>query len=360
MTPRGLRLADLASELGREIEGDPDFRVAGVAALDRAGPGDLAYVRSERFAAALAATRAGALILPLGLDAGGRPAIRSPHPGLDFARAVKRLVAGAGPAPGVHPSVQLAPRSNVDASASIGPGCVLGADARVGPRSILHANVTLYDAVVVGADCVIHSGCVLREHTQIGDRVVLQPGVVLGGDGFGYVFAESGELEAMPQLGRVVVGDDVEIGANTTVDRGTLGDTCIERGAKLDNLVQVGHNVVIGESAIVVAQAGLAGSSRIGRGAVIMSQAGIPDHVTIGERAYVGPKSGVHGDVADGARVMGYPHRDMRAFQRIFAALGLLPALIARVRVLERGSGAGEPRKRPRAKKNRTRRGGSS
>jgi UDP-3-O-[3-hydroxymyristoyl] glucosamine N-acyltransferase len=347
VTSRGLRLADLASELGREVEGDPDFRVAGVAALDRAGPGDLAYVRSDRFAAALAATRAGALILPLGLDAGGRPAIRSPHPGLDFARAVKRLVAVAGPAPGIHASVQLAPGASVDASASIGPGCVLGAEVEVGPRSVLHANVTLYDAVAVGADCVIHAGCVLRERTQIGDRVVLQPGVVLGGDGFGYLFTESGELEAMPQLGRVVVGDDVEIGANTTVDRGTV---------KLDNLVQVGHNVVIGESAILVAQAGLAGSSRIGRGAVIMSQAGIPDHVTIGERAYVGPKSGVHGDVADGARVMGYPHRDMRAFQRIFAALGLLPALIGRVRVLERGSGAGAPRERTRAKKSRARR----
>ena len=360
MTSRGLRLADLASELGREIEGDPEFRVAGVAALDRAGPGDLAYVRSERFSKALAATRAGALILPLGLDAGGRPAIRSPHPGLDFARAVKRLVSGAGPAPGVHASAQLAPRTSVDASAWIGPGCVLGADAKVGPRSILHANVTLYDGVEVGADCVIHAGCVLRERTQLGDRVVLQPGVVLGGDGFGYVITEAGELEAMPQLGRVRVGDDVEIGANTTVDRGTLGDTCIERGAKLDNLVQVGHNVVIGEAAVLVAQVGVAGSSRIGRGAMLMSQAGIPDHVTIGARAYVGPKSGVHGDVADGARVMGYPHRDMRAFQRIFAALGLLPALVARVRGLERASGAGAPRKRAGARKKRARRGGSS
>jgi UDP-3-O-[3-hydroxymyristoyl] glucosamine N-acyltransferase len=355
-----VRLADLASELGREIEGDPDFRVAGVAALDRAGPGDLAYVRSERFAAALAATRAGALILPPGLHAGGRPAIRSPHPGLDFARAVKRRPAGAGPAPGVHASVQLAPRASVDASAWVGPGCVLGADSKVGPRSVLHANVTLYDGVEVGADCVIHAGCVLRERTQLGDRVVLQPGVVLGGDGFGYVITEAGELEAMPQLGRVLVGDDVEIGANTTVDRGTLGDTRIERGAKLDNLVQVGNNVVIGESAVLVAQVGVAGSSRIGRGAMLMSQAGIPDHVTIGERAYVGPKSGVHGDVKGGARVMGYPHRDMRAFQRIFAALGLLPALVARVRALERVAGGGAPRKRAGAKKNRTRRGGAS
>ncbi len=355
MAAPGVRLADLASELGREIEGDPEFRVAGVAALDRAGPGDLAYVRSARFSGALATTRAGALILPRGLDSGGRPAIRSPHPGLDFARAVRRLLAAAGPAPGVHPSAQLAAHASVDSSAWVGPGCVLGADATVGPRSVLHANVTLYDGVVVGADCVIHAGCVLREHTRLGDRVVLQPGVVLGGDGFGYLITETGELEAMPQLGRVVVGDDVEIGANTTVDRGTLGDTCIERGAKLDNLVQVGHNVVIGESALLVAQSGLAGSSRVGRGAMIMAQAGVADHVAIGARAYVGPKSGVHGDVADGARVMGYPHRDMRAFQRIFAALGLLPALLGRVRALERGPGAAEPRKRTRAKKTRSR-----
>jgi UDP-3-O-[3-hydroxymyristoyl] glucosamine N-acyltransferase len=340
----GVRLADLASELGREIEGDPDFRVAGVAALDRAGPSDLAYVRSERFAAALANTRAGALILPHGLDRGGRPVIRSPHPGLDFARAVRRLLAAPAPAAGVHPSAWLGPRARVDPSASVGPGCVLGADATLGARSRLHANVTLYEGVVVGADCVIHSGCVLRERTRLGDRVVLQPGVVLGGDGFGYLITETGELEAMPQLGSVVVEDDVEIGANTTIDRGTLGDTRIERGAKLDNLVQVAHNVRIGESALLVAQSGVAGSTRIGRGAMIMSQAGIPDHVSIGERAYVGPKSGVHGDVEDGARVMGYPHRDLRAFQRIFAALGLLPRLLARVRALERRLGAAAPR----------------
>jgi UDP-3-O-[3-hydroxymyristoyl] glucosamine N-acyltransferase len=211
----------------------------------------------------------------------------------------------------------------------------------------------------VGADCVIHAGCVLRERTRLGDRVVLQPGVVLGGDGFGYAITEAGELEAMPQLGRVVVADDVEIGANSTVDRGTLGDTCIERGAKLDNLVQVGHNVVVGESAVLVAQSGIAGSARIGRNAVIMSQAGIPDHATIGARAYVGPKSGVHGDVADGARVMGYPHRDMRAFQRIFAALGLLPALVARVRALERAPEAGAPAKRPRKQKPTSTRSGT-
>jgi len=338
----GVRLADLAAELGRAVEGDPEFRVAGVAALELAGPADLVYVRSPKLARALAASRAGALIAPPGVDAGGRPVIRSPHPSLDFARAVKRLAAPARPAAGVHVSARLAPGARVDASASVGAGCALGANASVGPRSVLHANVTLYDEVAIGADCVIHAGCVLRERTRVGDRVVLQPGVVLGGDGFGYVITDAGELEAMPQIGSVVVEDDVEIGANTTVDRGALGDTRIARGAKLDNLVQVGHNVVVGESALVVAQAGLAGSSRIGRGAVIMSQAGIPDHVTIGTRAYVGPKSGVHGDVADGARVMGYPHRDMRAFQRIFAALGLLPELVARVRALERLASARE------------------
>jgi UDP-3-O-[3-hydroxymyristoyl] glucosamine N-acyltransferase len=362
----GMRLADLAAALGRRLEGDPDFRVTGVAALERAGPGDLVYVRSARFAAALARSRAGAAILPEGLDAGGRPAIRSPNPGLDFARAARHLLSRSAPPPGVDTAARLAQDAEVHPSASVGAGCVLGAASRVGPRSVLHANVTLYDGVRIGADCVIHAGCVLREGTELGDRVVLQPGVVLGGDGFGYAISETGALEAMPQLGRVVVGDDVEIGANTTVDRGALGETRIESGAKLDNLVQVGHNVVIGASALVVAQAGIAGSTRVGRGALIMSQAGIPDHVTIGERAYVGPKSGVHGDVEAGARVMGYPHREMRVFQRIFAALGLLPALVGRVRALERerragGGGASRPRAgrgeakkpRPRARKGR-------
>ncbi len=346
--PPAIRLGDLAAELGREFEGDGDLWLGGVAALDRAGPGDLAYARSERFAAALRASAAGAVIAPPGLDAGGRPAIRSPNPGLDFARAARRIAPPIPSAPGVHPAACVDPEARIDRSAAIGPGCVVGPRSRVGARSRLHARVVLYADVEIGAECAIHAGCVLREGTVLGARVVLQPGVVLGSDGFGYAMDEEGRLEALPRLGRVVVEDDVEIGANTAVDRGSLGETRIRRGAKIDNLVQVAHNVEIGAHAVVVAQAGIAGSSVVGGRALVMAQAGVADHVEIGERAFVGPQSGVRGDVGPGERVMGSPHRELASFRRIFGAMALLPGMLRRLRALERrlgippGQGDGE------------------
>jgi UDP-3-O-[3-hydroxymyristoyl] glucosamine N-acyltransferase len=335
----GIRLGDLAAELGREVEGNADLWITGVAALEQAGPSDLAYARSERFAEALRTSRAGALIALPGLDAGGRPTLRSPNPGLDFARAARRIAPNGASEPGVHPSAWVDPTARVDPSATLGPGCIVGARSRIGERSVLHAHVTLYADVEIGADCRVHAGVVLREGTTLGARVLLQPGAVLGGDGFGYAMDDEGVLEALPRLGRVVVEDDVEIGANTTVDRGSLGETRIGKGAKIDNLVQVAHNVSIGENTVVVAQVGIAGSSSIRRGALLMAQAGIADHVRIGERAFVGPRSGVRGDLADGERVMGSPHRELGAFRRIWAAQARLPALLRRVRALERRLG---------------------
>ena len=344
--PPAIRLRELAAELGRELEGDGELCVAGVASLDRAGPADLAHARSERYAAALRASAAGAVIAPPGLDTGGRPAIRSPNPGLDFARAARRIAPPPAPEPGVHASACVDPTAQLDPTAAIGPGCVVGARARVGARSRLHPRVVLYADVEVGPDCVIHAGCVLREGTRLGARVVLQPGAVLGSDGFGYAMDDEGRLEALPRLGRVVVEDDVEIGAHTAVDRGSLGDTRIGRGAKIDNLVQVAHNVAIGASAVVVAQAGIAGSSVVGPRALLLAQAGVADHVTIGERAFVGPQSGVRGHVAPGERVMGSPHRELAAFRRIFGALALLPGVLRRLRAVERRLGIRAERER--------------
>ncbi len=331
-----MRLAALAAALGCELEGDGSVELRGVASLATAGSGDLAFVRSGAHAAALAESGAAAVIAPPGLDTGGRPTLRSPRPGLDFARAVRRILPAPRPAPGVDPAAHVDADAEIDARASVGPGCAVGARARIGPRSVLHANVTLYADVRVGADCEIHAGCVLREGTELGDRVRLQPGVVLGADGFGYEADEAGRLEAVPQVGRVVVEDDVEIGANTTVDRATLGETRIARGTKLDNLVQVGHNCAVGPDAVVVAQAGLGGSTTVERGAVLMARAGVVDHVRVGAGAYVGAGSGVTGDVAPGARVLGAPHVDLALARRIFVAWRRLPGLLARLRAVER------------------------
>jgi UDP-3-O-[3-hydroxymyristoyl] glucosamine N-acyltransferase len=334
-----LRLNELAAHLGREVEGDRDFEIEGVAGLESAGPGDLSFVRSERYADQLASSRAGAVIAPPGVAVGERPAIRSDDPGLDFSRAVRWILPEAPASPGIHPTAVVAEDARVDPLASIGAHCSVGAGASIGPRSALFAGVFVYDGATVGADCRIHSGCVLGRDTVVCDRVILHPGVVLGGDGFGYVGDGAGGLAKVPQVGRVVVEDDVEIGAGTTVDRGTLGDTRIGRGTKIDNLVQIGHNCTIGEQVIIVAQVGLAGSTTVERGAVIMGQAGAAGHLTIGEGAVVGPQSGLHKDVRAGTRVLGSPQREERGFHKVMAALTRLPELLRRVRAIERRLG---------------------
>lgn len=333
------RLADLAASLGREVDGDGDFEVRGVAALDQAAAHDLSFVRSAGWADSAASSVAGALIAPKGIDLGARPVIRSPLPALDFARAVERLVPDPTHAPGVHPSARVDPTAKVDASAVIAAGAIVGPGASIGAGSVLHPNSTLYADVCVGADCILHAGVVVRESCVIGDRVRLQPGAIVGGDGFGYVHDEQGRFQRVPQVGIVVIEDDVEIGAGTTVDRATLGETRIRRGAKIDNLVQIAHNCDIGEDAIIVAQTGLSGSTVVGRGAMVMAQAGSAGHLRIGERAFVGARAGLHKDVAPGARVWGSPQLEERSWHRAMAALVRLPGALRRLRAIERRLG---------------------
>ncbi len=331
-----MRLADLAESLGRPVEGAGQTPVRGAAPVEEAGPEEVTYVASARYTAQLAASRAGAVILPSGLDAGGRPAIRSPHPRLDFARAVALLHPVERPAAGVDPGARVAPDAAVDPAASVGAGAVVGARSRIGPRSVVHAGAFLYADVEVGADCEIHAGCVLREGTRVGDRVLLQPGVVIGGDGFGYQPDERGAWVRIPHRGRVVLEDDVEIGANSTVDRATFGETRIARGVKIDNLVMIAHNCDVGEDALIVAQSGLAGSAKVGRRAILMAKTGVADHRTIGDGAFTGASAGVARDVPAGARVWGTPALDEHVWRRMVAVLPRLPELLRRLRRLER------------------------
>ncbi len=334
-----LSLGELARRLGRACEGDPEFVVSGVASLESAGAADLVFVRSPQYAERLAESRAGAVIVPPGVDPGGRPAIRSPDPGRDFARAVGELVPEVRPAPGVHPRAVVAADAQVHPGAHVGPLAVVGARARVGRGSAIFAHATLYDGVVVGADCTIHAGAVIREGVVLGDRVILQPGVVVGGDGFGYVFGEGGVFEKVPQVGSVVVGDDVEIGANSTIDRATLGETRLGHGVKIDNLVMIGHNCEVGEGSAIVAQSGLAGSTVVGRRVFLMAQTGATGHLAIGDGAFVGVRGGVTRDVAPGAKVFGFPAVEARAWHRAVAALARLPEALRRLRNLERRLG---------------------
>lgn len=332
-------MADLAAGLGRSVEGDGQTLISGVGSLDQAGPSDIAFARSKQYQDLALQTRAGALILPDEMDAGEHPVIRSPNPALDFARVVTRIVDASLPEPGPPGSVQVSATAEVDPTCVLAAGVTVGPGSRVGPRSVLHSGVIVYADVSVGEDCVIHSGCVLREGTRIADRVVLQPGVIIGGEGFSYVADEKGVPHHMPHVGRVRIESDVEVGALTSVDRGTFSETRIRRGAKIDNQVQIAHNCDVGENAIIAAHCGLSGSTRIGAGAILMGGVGSAGHLTVGAGAFVGAGTGLHKDVPAGTRVYGFPQQSEHAWHRTVAALTRLPAWLKRLRSLEQAVG---------------------
>jgi UDP-3-O-[3-hydroxymyristoyl] glucosamine N-acyltransferase len=344
-----MRVSDLAEFLGCPYEGDGDYEVVAVADLSDGGPESLGFLRSRTHLPQLATSKLGAVIALPGTDVGSRPVIRSPNPGLHFARAVALLCPVERPAPGVHPAAHVDPDAVVDPAASVGAHCTIGARCWIGAGTVLHPHVTLYPDVRVGSECTLHSRVVLRERTRVGDRVVLQPGVVLGADGFGYAFDEQGGWEHIPHTGGVVVEDDVEIGANSTIDRSLLGETRIGRGTKIDNLVMVGHNCEIGEDVLVAAQVGMAGSSTVKRRVIMMGQTGLAGHLTLGEGAFVGARAGVRSDVPPGTRVWGTPQLEERRWLRSSAVFAKLPELVKRVRAIERQLGLrGGPKSKPR------------
>ena len=344
-----MEVGELARKLGgRPVDGDAQFRIEGVATLEQGGARSLGFVRSEAFAAALAQSTIGAVIAPPGVEVGARPAIRSPRPSLDFSRATAWLVPEPRPVPGIHPTAFVAATARIHPSASVGARCAVGERSEVGAHSILAPAVALADDVRVGEHCRLHSGVVVRERCRIGDRVTLQPGVVIGGDGFGYEFNERGEHEKVPQVGDVVIEDDVEIGANSTVDRARLGSTRIGRGTKIDNLVMIAHNCVIGPHSLIVAQSGLAGGTVFGERVIAMAQSGFAGQLSVGDGAFVAARAGVMEDVPARTRVWGFPAQPERAWHRSAAWLARLPELAKRIRALEkklglRGPGGAEP-----------------
>ncbi len=332
---RPIQLATLAEFLDRSIEGDGTVTIHGFSSVSQADGDELVFVRDALHTEALEASAARAVIAAPGVNVGDRAVLRSPLPAFDFTRLINEFAPSARPEAGIATGAHVDPTADIEESACVEAGAFVGPQCRVGPRTIIAANVTLSRNVVVGADCWIHAGAVLCEETIVGDRVVLQPGVVLGGAGFGLVADESGRPIAVAQRGRVVVEDEVEIGANSTIDRATLDETRIRRGAKIDNLVQIAHNCDIGENALIVAQTGLAGGTIVGNGAIVMAQVGAAGHLRIGEGAFVGARAGLHHDVPDGGRVFGSPQMEERAWHRVTAALKRLPDLLRRVRRLE-------------------------
>ena len=332
----GLKLTvrELAGRLGCPFTGDGDTLVTGVGSLEGAKKGDLVFLAHPKLRPALDASAASAAVVPEGEDYGRIPVIKSPDPHLTFVRAVELFYEPTRPAPGVHPLAAVSPSATIGAGASIGPLAWVGDGADIGAGAVIHALAAIYPGVRIGEGSVIHSHASIREGTSVGKRVIIHDGVVLGADGFGFLKAADGRRIKIPQVGRVVIEDDVEIGSNSTVDRATLDATVIRKGAKLDDLVMVGHNVEVGENAILVAQVGISGSSSVGRDAILSGQVGIADHVAIGAGAIVAAKTGVTKDVPAGAMVAGIPHVDIREWRKFWAAAPRLYDLVKEVKRL--------------------------
>lgn len=329
----------LAEALGAKLEGDGAAELRGVAAPERAGAHDLIYVEAAKHAARAAASAALCAIAGEGIVLAGKTVLRSAQPKLTFAKAAALLLERAPIATGIHATAIVAPLARVAAGVSIGPYAVIGEDAHIGECTQIGAHCVVGAGCWIGENCRIHARVTMYGGARVGHRVEIHSGAVIGADGFGYAFGE-GRYWKFPQAGIVEIADDVEIGANTTIDRGSLDDTRIGEGVKLDNLVHVGHNVKIGAHTVIAAQTGISGSCTIGRHVVIGGQAGFGEHCTVEDGAILGGQSGILGGktIRSGQTVWGTPARPLEKFKEQYAWFARLPELGERIRKLEQKS----------------------
>jgi len=333
MTTRTLK--ELAAELGGDLVGDETTVIRGVAGIREAQEGDLTFLANSRYEGYLDETRASAVICSRAPRDCRVPLIQVDNPYLAYQKVV-RVFRPELPrqATGVHPSAVVAPDALIDPDASIGAYCVIESGAAVGARSVLMPGAYLGHHASIGEDTFLYARVTVREDCVIGSRCILQPGVVIGSDGFGFAF-DAGRYHKVPQVGNVVIGNDVEVGANTTIDRATTHSTIIGDGSKIDNLVQIGHNVIIGKHCIVVAQVGISGSTELEDYVTVGGQAGLVGHIKVGARAMIGAQSGVPRSVDPDTVVTGYPAMPHSAWKRLQALIHRLPQLFQRTKQLE-------------------------
>lgn len=331
-----MKLIDIVNHLNCTVIGDDEVEITGVAAIEQAGPTELTFLANPRYAAKAKQSRAAAILVKQPMEGITARCVISENPYLDFARALALFYTPPRPAKGIHPSAVVDPTATVAEDASIGAYCVVGPGVTIGARAVIHPHVVIYEGASIGDDFLAHSHSCVREFCRIGHRVILQNGAVVGGDGFGFAKRADGTHYKIVQSGITVVEDDVEIQCLSAIDRATVGETRIRRGAKLDNLVQVGHACEVGEDNIICAQAGLAGTSHLRRNVLLAGQAGISGHLTIHDNAVVYAQAGIGGDVPAGALMAGSPAFDVPTWRRAVAAFPQLPEMVRTLRELRK------------------------
>jgi UDP-3-O-[3-hydroxymyristoyl] glucosamine N-acyltransferase len=333
-----MKLSDLARETGARLEAEqPDIEITGAAGLDEAEAGDVSFLANPRYTPRLQTTRASAVFVGEGVETGREDlaVLRARDPYLAYTRALRLFHPEPDFEPFIHPAASVDPSARLGAGVRVGACAVIGRDAEIGERVLIHPNVTVYEGVRVGANSVLHSGVALREGTVVGERVRIHNNVVVGSDGFGYAKDEEGRWLKIPQTGRVVIEDDVEVGAGTTIDCASVGETRISRGVKIDNLVQIGHSCTVGEDSLLCAQVGLAGSSHVGRRVILAGQVGVAGHLTIGDDVVLTAKSATSHNVPAGKVLSGVPAFDNREWLRSTAAFRRLGEMQRTIRALE-------------------------
>ncbi len=330
-----MKVSAVGKLLGLSVVGDPDVEITGVAPLDLATQRDISFLANTKYREAARRSSAGALLVPDGESLPGKVLIACPNPYLAFALVMQAFYPPRAFSPGIHPTAVVGIDCAIDPSAHIGPYAVVGDGVAIGRGSVVDAACVIGDKCKIGQDCHIYPRVVLYPETIIWDRVSLHSGVVVGADGFGYAH-DKGRHVKIPQVGTVVIESDVEIGANTTIDRGAMEETRIGDGTKVDNLVQIAHNVRTGPDCILVAQSGISGSTTLGRGVILAGQSGAVGHIRIGDRVRIGAKSAVTKSLPDDAFVTGHPAQPHKAWLKERAMTGRLEELLDRVKELER------------------------
>jgi UDP-3-O-[3-hydroxymyristoyl] glucosamine N-acyltransferase len=328
-----MKLSAIASALDARLEnGSPDTEITGLNGIEQAGPGELTFVSNAKYAPAARSTKASAVIVAEDFPAIPAAMLRARNPYLSFAHALELFYKPLQYSPGVHPTAVVDPTAKIGKNAHIGPYVVIGENVRIGANAVLLAHVVIYRGVKIGDNFFAHAHAVVRENCRLGNNVILQNGVVIGADGFGFAKTTEGKWHKIPQPAPVVIEDDVEVQANSCIDRASVGETRIGRGVKVDNLVQVGHGSQVGEDALLCAQAGLGGSTEIGKQVILTGQVGVVGHCKVGDGTIVTPQSGVAHDIPAGALVSGAPAVDHKVWLKYSALLSKLPEIARAVR----------------------------